>query len=395
MLRWLEQTGGLLLIGLVVLDVFLTVLYPRLGTGVLAPRLARMTWWLFLRVSRPLGERRRDVMSFCGPVILGVLVLVWGLGLTLGTALVIHPVLGTSVRASSGPTPTDFITAMYAGGSSVAIVGASNFTPQTGAFRFFYLLNSLVGMSVLSLTLTYLMQIYSALHRRNALGLRIHLFSARSGDAAELLARLGPRGRFQGGYSNLSELSGAVAELKEIHHFYPVLFFFRLPETYYAVSAITSVSLDTVALILSALDGREYGWLRESSAVVELWEASMLTVTSLVGTFLSADAARPGPPGAEARERWRRRYFAALRRLRQAGIQTVEDEEAGASRYVALRAQWDELVGELASSMAYDREDFDPAGTHPEWTVRPPPAAARERGSSPPYGAHDDAGPLH
>jgi hypothetical protein len=151
------------------------------------------------------------------------------LGLTLGTALVIHPVLGTAVRANSGPTPTDFLTAMYVGGSSVSIVGGGNFSPQTGAFKLFFLFNSLLGLSVLSLTLTYLMQIYSALQRRNALGLRVYLFSAQREDAAELIARLGPQGQFQSGYSNLSELSGAVAEMEETHHFYPVLFYFRFP----------------------------------------------------------------------------------------------------------------------------------------------------------------------
>jgi hypothetical protein len=51
-------------------------------------------------------------------------------------------------------------------------------------------------------------------------------------------------------------------------------------------------------------------------------------------------------------------------------------------------------VGELASAMAYHREDFDPAGTHPQRMVAPPPAVALERGSSP-YGARDGAGPLH
>ena len=159
---WLEQTSGFLLLALVLLDVFLTVLYARLGTGILAPRISQGVWRLFRGASRLLGRHRRVAMSFCGPVILGVLVATWSLGLTLATALVIHPVLGTAVRASSGPTPTDFLTAMYVGGNSVSIVGGSNFSPQTGAFKLFFLFNSLVGLSVVALTLTYRLQIDSA-----------------------------------------------------------------------------------------------------------------------------------------------------------------------------------------------------------------------------------------
>jgi hypothetical protein len=328
-------------------------------------------------------------MSFCGPVIVGVLVVTWALGLTLGTALVIHPVLGAAVRANSGPTPTDFVTAMYVGGNSVSIVGGSNFSPQTGAFKLFFLFNSLVGLSVVSLTLTYLMQIYSALQRRNALGLRLYLFSAEREDAAELVARLGPEGDFQGGYSNLSELAGAVTEMKEIHHFYPVLFYFRFPVTYYSVSSISTVSLDAVSLIRSALHERDFRWLQESGAVAELWAGSRLAITSLAATFLSGAAAHPGPPTEEAKERWRQRYRVAVRRLQQAGIPTVEDEEAGARYYVALRTEWDGVVGQLASALAYTREEIDPAGTHPERMVRaPPPMTELAREPFP-------EGPLH
>jgi hypothetical protein len=392
---WLEQTAGFLLLALVLLDVFLDVLYARLGTGILAPRISQAIWRVFLWVSRPLGRHRRVAMSFCGPVILGALVATWALGLTLGTALVIHPVLGRAIRASSGPTPTDFLTAMYVGGSSVSIVGGSNFSPQTGAFKLFFLFDSLLGLSVVSLTLTYLMQIYSALQRRNALGLRIYLFSAQREDAAELIARLGPHGQFESGYSNLSELSGAVVEMKETHHFYPVLFYFRFPMTYYSVSSMTAVTLDAVSLILSALDAREYGWLQESGAVTELWAASRLTINSLATTFLSRGAADPEPPSAEARERWSRRYRVALRRLQQAGIRAVADEEAGARRYVALRAEWDGAVGQLASALAYTREEIDPAGTHPERMAkgpRPPLELAREPFPEQP---EENPGPLH
>jgi hypothetical protein len=160
-------------------------------------------------------------------------------------------------------------------------------------------------MSVVSLTLTYLMQIYSALQKRNPLGLRIYLLSAQREDAAELVARLGPQEQFQSGYSNLSELAGAVAEMKEAHHCYPVLFYFRFPMTYYSASSITAVGLDTVSLILTALDEREYGWLQASAAVAQLWAASRLAVTALAATFVSGDATLPrlsrlggnGPPG--------------------------------------------------------------------------------------------------
>ncbi len=48
----------------------------------------------------------------------------------------------------------------------------------------------------------------------------------------------------------------------------------------------TLVASDTVGLIKSALDDQKYRWLKEAGAVAQLWEASMMLVTTLENTFL-------------------------------------------------------------------------------------------------------------
>jgi len=256
----LEQGFGVLLILVILLDIFLTVLYARIGTGIIGPSLGRLVWLSFIKASNSASRSRRGtVLSFCGPVMLVLVVGFWAVGLTLGAALIMHPELGTSIRATNGETPTDFVTAMYAGGSSMAIVGASDFTPHASPTRLLFLLNSLIGVSVMSLTLNYVMQVYTALQRRNVMAMNIHFLSACTGDAAELLARLGPQGQFSGGYTNLSELGVEMTQAKEAHHFYPVLFYFRFSDSYHAVSRCALVALDTVSLIKSP-------WMKKSTA---------------------------------------------------------------------------------------------------------------------------------
>ena len=95
MFGWLEQAFGALLITLVLLDVFLTVLYARAGTGIFSKWMASLVWRVFCLVSKPFGRHRGTVLSFCGPVILVLLVTTWDFGLTLGAALVIHPAHGS------------------------------------------------------------------------------------------------------------------------------------------------------------------------------------------------------------------------------------------------------------------------------------------------------------
>ena len=118
---WLEQTIGVALLLLILVDVFLTVLYARMGAGVFSPRLARVIWRAFRGAARPFGRRAGKLLSFCGPIILVTVLIVWGLSLTLGTALIIHPKLGSSVTETTGTTPRDFATALYAGGGSISI----------------------------------------------------------------------------------------------------------------------------------------------------------------------------------------------------------------------------------------------------------------------------------
>lgn len=92
----------------------------------------------------------------------------------------------------------------------------------------------------------------------------------------------------------------------------------------------------------------------------------MRLVTTLEGTFLPGGVPDlQGPPDEQTLDRWRRRYFAALRRLRQAGIQTVADEQAGAEVYASLRAWWDLYITTLAPLMAYSMEEIDPVGSAP------------------------------
>jgi hypothetical protein len=376
---WLEQTLGLALSLFILTDVFLAVLYARMGSGLLSPRLARLIWRIFRAAARPLGRRAAKPLSFCGPIILVTVLLVWALALALGVALIIHPKLGSSVRASTGATPTDFATALYASGGSISIVGGSNFVPQTAGFRLLFLVNSLLGMSVISLTVTYLLQVYNALFQRNATGFGMHLASGQTGDAAEIIVGLAPENHAGGGYTNLSEMAAQIAGVKESHHFYPVLFYFRFPDPQYAVSRMALLALDAVSLIKCGLDDHKYAWLKESVALTQLWHGSLDLVTGLGEAFLPEGSGAKAQPDHATEERWTRRYHAGLRRFRQAGIQTVADEHEGVSDYIRMRGEWNSHIEALASALGYTSEELDIAGFRPESVDQRPPVQARLR----------------
>jgi hypothetical protein len=297
----------------------------------------------------------------CGPAIVVSLISWWALLLKLGAALIIHPYLGSAVAISDGSTPTDFVSAMYAAANSMSIVGSSGFSPQTSTFRLILMFNSLVGMSVISLTLTYLTQIYSALQKRNSLGLHLFLLSGMTGSGAEVLVRIAPQGRMDSGFSTLSDLASAVIQLKEMHHFYPVLLYFRFEEAHYSVSFVTSTVLDCVSLIESATDAKEYEWLQSSGTVAELWSGSILLLDMIQEVF--GPAKRSGRKGRTIEsdvEQWRHHYLRSLDLFKRVGIKPTPDVEQGASKYIELRTEWAHKINVFAQSMLYPTEKVDP-----------------------------------
>lgn len=349
----LEQVAGAGLMLLFLADIFLTVLYARAGTGLLAVYWNRLIWVCMKGLARCFGRRRGTVLSLSGPLIVILLIAFWSLGLTLGAALIVRPELGGAIRPNSGGTSTDLVTAMLVAGNSLSIVGGGDYAPHTTGTRFLYLLNSLIGASMLSLVLSYLVQVYSALRERNALALTIDLMTDGTGDAAQMLARLMPGGDSGDATSELGNLVHSLAATKEAHHFYPLLFYFRFEDPRYAVSRFSFVLLDLTALIPAALDQRRYATLIGSAPVAALRRGALLLLETLD---------RNVPPksrsSVETGEDWlqRQRYDAATATLARNGIAVAPD---GVERYAAMRADWEPLIRRVAPALGYTLDESD------------------------------------
>lgn len=347
-----EQIGGAALMLLFLADIFLTVLYARAGTGLLAPRWNRLVWALLKGLSGLFGRRRAAILSFGGPLIVILLILLWALGLTIGAALVVQPELGTAIRPSSGDTPRDFVTALLVAGNSLSIVGGGDYSPHTAATRLLFLLNSLIGGAVLSLVLSYLVQVYSGLRERNTLALTVDLMTGGTGDAAEMLARLAPDGDFSDTVSELGNLVRPLAQTKEAHHFYPLLFYFRFTEPTYSVSRLAFIFLDLTTLIDTALDREKHGALVRSAPVDALRRCSLLLLDTLDRNFPTA---ADGSDETAAARRSGESYAAALETLRRAGIDTKPDEAS----YAEQRSRWEPLIRRVAPTLGYRMDEIE------------------------------------
>lgn len=348
----LEQLLGSGVMSVFLADIFFTVLYARAGTGLLAPRWNRLIWAAVSGGSRLSSRHRSTILSSAGPLIVVALIAFWALGLTIGAALIIRPELGTSIRPSSGDSPSDFVTALLVAGNSLSIVGGGDYSPHSSGTRVLFLLNSLIGASFLSLVLSYLVQVYSALRERNSLALTIDLMTGGTGDAAEMLARLGPDGDFTNATSELGNLARSLALTKEAHHFYPLLFYFRFEETFYSVSRFSFILLDLTTLIDSALDRQKYCALVRSAPVQSLRQCAFLLLKTLDRNFPTLDDMQAG---ASSVAEFEKSYSAALNVLRGFSITTEQD----AKRYAEQRGRWEPVIRRVGPALGYRMSEID------------------------------------
>ena len=174
----------------------------------------------------------------------------------------------------------------------------------------------------------------------------------------ELLVRLFPEGQTSAGYNVMVQWASNMAGVKEMHHFYPVLCYFRFTDARYSMARTALITVEAAALIRTALGARQFGWIRRSAALEQLDGSARLLLRTLAeGSHLPGGGAETS--GA-ARE-WERRFTSALSRLRQAGVEVTEDAEAGLAEYVRLRAEWNEPDVELAHLLGYTPEQIDVA----------------------------------
>jgi hypothetical protein len=118
--------------------------------------------------------------------------------------------------------------------------------------------------------------------------------------------------------------------------------------------------------------------------VTQLWRAALLLVNTQEKRSRQAGAAdEAGEPTEDDVERWKRRYRAAVRRLKEAGVATRRDEAAGALEYVALRSRWHHPVMRAMQMMEYSVEQIDPMAQRPESSDEREPFAQRRHAFGP------------
>ena len=353
-MSWLMQLVGSGLVLAALGDVYTTVLFARSGTGLFSPWLYRGVWACLRRVARAIPDGRRRLLPHSGPILLVLNLLLWAALLIGGFALIVWPELGSGIQSSGGqPTPRTFGAALYFAGYNLTTLGVGDLIPQSDLLRVLTVVQAGLGFSLLTLSLTYFMSVYSALARRNRFALSLHHQTADSGDATELVAQLATADG-DAAQRELAEIEAGLDDLYESHHFYSVLHYFYFAERHYAMSQILQVAMETATLLRSTLDEREHRRLLESSAVEGLWRSGVYLLDGLAESLLPQHLQQEAASGREDIASWEADYRDAVEKLKTCGVAVRGDQQAGLIRYEELRRVWTGKINAFARHMAAD-----------------------------------------
>ncbi|QGQ20205.1 two pore domain potassium channel family protein [Cellulomonas sp. JZ18] len=175
---WAAAVGGVLLAAFALRDVFHTLWHPE-GEGVVSRTVMRAAW----HATGPFGPRARNL---AGPAGLVGVVVTWAALVILGAALVYWPHVSDQFVYGTGLRPDErssFLDALYLSAVVLSTLGLGDIVPRGGWLQVVVGLQGLIGFSLLTAAVSWVLQVQSALVRRRTTTRVVH--GLRRADAEE------------------------------------------------------------------------------------------------------------------------------------------------------------------------------------------------------------------
>jgi hypothetical protein len=352
--------SGVLLLLLVAADVYATILDDRPRVGALGDTLNRSVWRVALAVARRVSRTRRHrLLNFVGPLLMPALIILYITLLTFGFGLIYYPRLLTLFKVSEGFGKPGFWDAIYFSGMTLTTAGFGDITPQARTMRLLAVAESAAGVALISLAVTYLLTVYSALERKRAVALSFYHQANEGANVAGFIAHHFVVDRFIGFEGILRVAARDLQGLLESHIEHPILHYFHTVEVYKSLPRVLFITLETCSVIRACLDEEEYPKLYHHPEVRTL-EASARQVLGEFVKSLGLDDDGGGKSRKmkfEESRRWEDRFAQTMRQLQSAGIETRRDRASGFEEYRANREDWEEPLLRFARHLGYDWDE--------------------------------------
>ena len=211
---------GIVVLGATLVDVFLTALnYDE--SGFLAGPLTALQWKVLRSGTRRVSRRWRPtaLRQVTGLQIM-TSVVTWIGGTILGYGLIYYGAMHGDNFLYSGAHAGIFA-ALYFSAAQLATVGTSQLTPNTEVLSALSIAESLTGVVLISLILTFLLGVYDVVSSLRALCAQFYSSERGAGDPISSLEPFFPQGQATGLDGHLGELSdslGSYSDGLRLHH---------------------------------------------------------------------------------------------------------------------------------------------------------------------------------
>ena len=355
----LFTVAGLLVLLFVAYDVYATILDASGRAGPISGALSLGIWG----IARPLAfrfsrQRRHRLLNLVGPLLMPFLIVVYLVLLICGFALIYYPRMPAEFSVLPTAVSSVPIESLYFSGTTLITVGYGDITPRTLFVRFVALVEGASGFALISLAVTYLITVYSALARKRIVALSFYHQAEEGANVAGFISHHFVAGRFYGFEAVLRMAARDINELQESHSEHPVIHYFHPVAVHKSMPRVFFIVLETCAVIKACLDEDEYPETYRHPEVSTL-EASGLHVLAQLVALLGLDDKRVRPPEdpSEVSRRLRRRYGQTLKQLAAAGIKTQRDTAEGWETYRARREEWETKLHALTNYLGYDWDE--------------------------------------
>ncbi len=353
---------GLSIVALVVYDVYATILHARARSGPIGETLNRTLWRLAralaFRLSRP---RRHRLLNVIGPLLQPFLIILFIALLALGFALIYYPRMPADFTVDGEAASSPFMAALYFSGTTLTTVGYGDIAPHSTGMRLTALLEAASGLALISLSITYLITVYSALERKRAVAISFYHQAEEGANVAAFISHHFVAGEFHSLESTLRLATRDLQELLESHVEHPVIHYFHPIEVYKSLPRVLFLALETCAVIRSCLDNDVYMKTCNHPDVRTLEASSRHVLRELLASLelerRRAARRRRETPFEESR-RWKHRFAQTMRLLKEAGIKTRPDAAAAWEFYRTRREEWEAQLHRFSNYLGYDWDEI-------------------------------------
>jgi hypothetical protein len=252
----LALIGGLAITAATVFDVFATVVVPgRVSGPINASRLLRTYMFGFWRGTLRVCARKPDprMGSVFGAMLLLMLLIVWVTLTLLGLSLI-----AWALRDSFTPPITEFGESAFEIGSAMMTLGLSGHGATAWA-RALVVVAGLCGLQIVTVTLSFIVQIQTALRDRDALVLKLQSRAGSPPSGVVLLATTREMDAHDGLPKLFDDWESWAATLLYTHGAHPVLSYFRSDkgglDWLTALGAVLDAASVTIAMVSDVAGG--------------------------------------------------------------------------------------------------------------------------------------------